>query len=188
MAEYKIWKETALPGSLEAHSIYLIAPAAKPDYVEVYVTGAAGTTVKRVIGQDDVQALIDASISGLGAGIEIVADIAARNALSPTANIQVLVLDASADATVTSGAATYVYNAGTSAWVKIAEHESMDVTLNWAGIVGRPTSSVADIDDAVAKRHTHANKTQLDKVGEDGNGKLTYNGALPVIAWNSTGW
>jgi hypothetical protein len=187
MAEYKIWKETALPGTLEAHSIYLIAPAAKPDYVEVYVTGAAGTTVKRVIGQDDVQALIDASISDLGA-IEVVADIAARDALSPTANIQVLVLDASADATVASGAATYIYNAGTSAWIKIAEHESMDVALNWSDIVGRPSSTVEEIDDAVTKRHTHANKTELDKVGEDVNGKLTYNGALPVIAWNSTGW
>jgi hypothetical protein len=187
MAEYKIWKETALPGTLEAHSIYLIAPAAKPDYVEVYVTGAAGTTVKRVIGQDDVQALIDASISDLGA-IEVVADIAARDALSPTANIQVLVLDASADATVVSGAATYIYNFGTSAWIKIAEHESMDVTLNWSDIVGRPSSTVEEIDDAVTKRHTHANKTELDKVGEDVNGKLTYNGALPVIAWNSTGW
>ena len=97
-------------------------------------------------------------------------------------------LDASADATVTSGAATYIYNSSTSAWLKIAEHESMDVTIDWTDIQNRPASSVADIDDAVTKRHTHANKTELDKIGQDANGKLTYNGALPVIAWNSVGW
>lgn len=187
MAEYKIWKETALPGTLEAHSIYLIAPAAKPDYVEVYVTGASGSTVKRVIDEDDVQALIDTAVSSFSA-IEIVADIAARDALSPTNNVQVLVQDATADATVDSGAATYIYNNSTSAWIKIAEHESMDVTINWSDIQGRPTSSVADIDDAVTKRHTHANKTELDKVGENGDGRLTYDGSLPVIAWTSTGW
>ena len=187
MAEYKIWKETALPGTLEAHSIYMIAPAARPDYVEIYVTGAAGTTVKRVIDQNDVQTLINAAVADLGA-IEIVADIAARDALSPTSNIQVLVLDASADTTVESGAATYIYNFSETTWLKIAEHESMDVTIDWADIQNRPESSVADIDDAVVKRHTHANKTELDKIGEDANGKLTYNGALPVIAWNSVGW
>ena len=187
MAEYKIWKETALPGALEAHSIYLIAPAARPDYVEIYVTGAAPSTVKRVITQSDVQTLIDTAVSGL-ASIEIVADIAARDALVPTTNVQVLVQDASADATVTSGAATYIYNSSTSAWLKIAEHESMDVTIDWTDIQNRPASSVADIDDAVAKRHAHTNKTELDKIGETAGGRLTYNGALPVIAWNSTGW
>jgi hypothetical protein len=39
MATYSIYKETALPGTLQPHSIYLIAPAANPDYVEMYVTG-----------------------------------------------------------------------------------------------------------------------------------------------------
>lgn len=45
----------------------------------------------------------------------------------------------------------------------------MDLILSWNNINGRPTSAVADIDDAVTKRHTHANKALLDKVGEDEN-------------------
>lgn len=187
MAEYKVWKETSLPGTLEANSIYLVAPSGKPDYVEVYVTGTSASTVKRVIDQDDVQTLIDNSISGLGS-IEIVADIAARDALTPSTNIQVLVQDASADATVDSGAATYIYNSNTSAWIKISEHESLDLVIDWSDIQNGPSSSVSDIDDAVAKRHEHNNKTELDKIGENADGRLIYDGSLPVIAWNSVNW
>ena len=45
----------------------------------------------------------------------------------------------------------------------------------WAVITGKPDSAVADIDDAVAKRHAHANAAQLDKIGE-ADGVLTYGG------------
>lgn len=33
MSTLKIFKETALPQSLQANSLYFIAPSAKPDYV-----------------------------------------------------------------------------------------------------------------------------------------------------------
>lgn len=187
MATYKVFKETALPGTLEANSIYLIAPAAKPDYVEMYVTGSSASTVKRIITDDDVQDMITTAVSAAN-NLVVVADITARDALSPTSNMMVLVLDASGDATVTSGAATYVYRLSTTSWIKISEAESLDLAITWASISGKPTSAVADIDDAVTKRHTHTNKTQLDKIGEDGNGDLTYNSALPKTAWQSTNW
>ena len=187
MALFQVFKETALPGTLQANSIYLIAPAGRPDYIEMYVTGTSAATVKRILNETDIQAMISASLSG-AANMDIVADIAARNALSPSNGSMCLVLDATADATVAAGAATYVYQLSTTTWIKIAEYESMDLELTWAALQGKPTSSVADIDDAVTKRHSHANKTQLDKLGEDGGGYLTYNGALPKIAWDSTAW
>ncbi len=187
MAVVKIFKETTLPGTLEANSVYLIAPAGSPNYVEMYVTGTAGTTVKRILNETDIQGMITASLSGLGS-MEIVADITARNALTPINGAVCLVLDASADATVDSGAATYVYRTSNTTWIKIAEYESLDLALTWSALQNKPTSAVADIDDAVTKRHSHTNKTQLDKVGEDGGGLLTYNGLLPKIAWDSTSW
>lgn len=186
MATYSIYKETTLPGTLQSHSIYLIAPPARPDFVEMYVTGASASTVKRVIDSAQVQSMIDATVAGVS-NLEVVANIAARNALNPTKNIQVLVLDATGDATVSSGAATYVYRFSTTSWIKISEAESQDVVLQWANIQNKPTSSVADIDDAVTKKHSHVNKTELDKVGESG-GYFTYNGSKPVIDWNSVGW
>jgi hypothetical protein len=186
MPTYQIFKETVLPGTLQAHSIYLIAPSARPDFVEMYVTGSSASTVKRVIDSAQVQSMIDTAVSGIGT-ISIVADIAARNALSPTSNVQVLVLDATGDVTVASGAATYVYRLSTTSWIKISEAESLDVSLQWANLQNKPTSSVADIDDAVAKKHSHTNKTELDKIGESG-GLFTYNGSKPVIDWTSVGW
>ncbi|WP_201766904.1 hypothetical protein [Chrysiogenes arsenatis] len=187
---FNIFRETVLPGTLEAYSIYLIAPAARPDFVEMYVTGSSGSIVKRAINADDVQSMIDASmVSGGANSIEMVADITERDALVATleANALILVLDASADATVTSGSATYAYRHSNTSLTKISESESMDVALSWANITGKPSSSVTDIDDAVSKRHAHTNATELNKIGESG-GHMTYGGKLPVTGWNSVGW
>jgi len=173
MAIVKIHKTTTLPGTLEGHSIYLVAPAAKPNYVEMYVTSADGASARRIINSDDIQAMIDAAVAGVQTGIEIVADIAARNALTPTNGKYVLVLDATGDPTVTTGAASYVWRAATSQWIKLTEYESMDMTITWAMIQGGPTSAPSAIDAAVANSHTHANMTQLGKVGEDANGDFT---------------
>ncbi len=186
MATFKVFKETTMPGSPQPHSIYLVAPAAHPNYLEVYVTDAAGTANRRTHKVEDIQAMIDASIAGVGATV-IVDDIAARNALSPANGTTALVIDASADATVASGAATYIWRQSTTSWIKISEAESMDITLNWSDIVGKPSSAVADIDDAVTKRHTHANKTQLDQIGE-ASGEMTYNGNHIAPRLETTGW
>jgi len=188
MAVVKIHKTTALPGTLDGHAIYLVAPASKPDYVEMYVTSSDGSAVRRIINSDDIQAMIDASLAGVSGGLQIVADIAARNALTPTNGKYVLVLDASADPTVDSGAASYVWRSATSEWIKLTEYESLDLQLTWANLSGKPTSSPSAIDSAVANSHTHANMTQLTKVGEDGNGNFTYNGQPPRARLETAGW
>lgn len=59
-------------------------------------------------------------------------------------------VDASADPTVDSGSATYVYSTAQSVWIKIAEAESMDVVLDWALIQNKPTAAVGAIDAAAA--------------------------------------
>jgi hypothetical protein len=187
MATYSLFKETALPGSLVANAIYLIAPAANPGFLEIYVTDSAGSAQRRIPTIADIQTLIDTSVAGANSTV-IVDDIAARDALAPNNGVTAVVLDASADPNVTSGAATYIYRASNTSWIKISEAESMDLTLAWSSIVGRPSSAVADIDDAVSKRHTHANKTQLDLIGEDGDQNLTYRGSNIAPRLSSAGW
>jgi hypothetical protein len=98
------------------------------------------------------------------------------------------VRDATGDATVQAGAATYVYDFANTVWVKVNEFESMDINLDWAGITNKPTSTVAAIDAAVVASHTHLNKTQLDSIGQDANSNLTYGGNLPHAGWDSVGW
>jgi hypothetical protein len=60
----------------------------------------------------------------------VVADIAARDALSASDGLsegdRAFVVNASADATVNSGSAEYIYD-GTS-WIKVTEVESLDLT------------------------------------------------------------
>lgn len=81
----------------------------------------------------------------------------------------VMVVNATGDDTVDTGWAIYRRLADATdlstigAWQKIAEKESLDVVVNWANIDGKPNSTVADIDDAVDKKHTHENKATLDK-------------------------
>lgn len=233
MSTLKIFKEVALPSELQANSLYFIAPPAKPDYVEIYVTGTDSAVVKRVLNQSDVETLvatvmadvetamealeevteslitninatsspglyndinnlINTAIAGIGPSginnLHVVDNIAARDALAPIENIIVLVTDATGDNTVSSGGATYVYDVSKTLWKKIGETESMDLVLSWSNINNRPTSAVADIDDAVTKRHTHTNKLSLDKVGEDENGDFTYNGLHPKIHLDSENW
>jgi len=187
MAIFKIYRETVLPGSLQPYAVYLVAPAAKPDYVEMYVTDATGTAARRILNDADVQAMINAASASANA-IQVVADIAARDALAPTGSWQVFVRDATGDPTVSAGGAMYLWDTTNSAWVKTAESESLDIALTWSALQGKPSSSVADIDDTVAKRHTHANKTELDKISEDGNGDLMYGGQPVRTHWGSTGW
>jgi hypothetical protein len=187
MPDFNVFRETALPaaGSRLPYSLYYVA--VNSTYFELYATGSTASNIRRIINQSDVENLITTAL-GTANGVTIVADIPARNALAPTTNIQVFVVDATGDVTVASGGATYLYNLSTTTWIKISEAESLDVILAWANIQDKPTSSVADIDNAVSLRHSHTNKTQLDKIGQNGNGNFIYDGNLPVIAWNSTAW
>jgi len=170
----KIRKVTSLPGTFEPSTLYLVQ-SADAGLMEIYVSSSDGATARHVISKSEITSMITSALAGFDTA-QLVADIAARDALSPTTITEVLVIDATADPTVDAGAATYIYDPNTSTWIKISEAESMDVVLQWANIVGRPTSLVADIDDAVSKRHTHANKAVLDDINADINENLTYKG------------
>ena len=104
-----------------------------------------------------------------------------------TSNTMVLVSDASADPTVNSGSALYFYDADDQIdFVKVSEFESLDVTFTWASITDGPASTPAAVDAAVAATHTHANKTELDKIDETA-GTPEYDG-VPLVRWASTDW
>ena len=82
--------------------------------------------------------------------IDVVADIAERDGITPFEGQRVHVLDASADSTVDSGWAEYLWTG--SAWTKTAENESIDVVLSWSNITGKPTTiSGYGITDAYTK-------------------------------------
>lgn len=189
MADIKFYKVSVLPGGLQPNSVYYVENA---NYAETYVTNNAGVA-KSVGNTAMINALADARVAAGLAGLDalqIVANIAARNALAGNnRNQMVLVVDATGDATVAAGSALYAFRNSDDTWLKLTEYESLDVVVQWANISGKPTSAVALIDDAVTKRHDHANKAVLDLITAP-SGVMNYNGQ-PVggsPAWTNTDW
>ena len=96
----------------------------------------------------------------------------------------VMVLDATDDSTVGIGGAAYILQAKGTAQApsadvyKIYEFEALseNFQLHWENINGRPTSAVADIDDAVSKRHSHSNINDLNRIGHNADSLLTIDG------------
>jgi len=112
------------------------------------------------------QYIIDNGSGGSSGGnVKIVATIADRDAIVRPSGL-VWVIDATADPTVDRGGAIYGWETTSSKWIKLAEEESLDIALNlnWSDITGRPSASPANIDDAVIKKHEHANKAALDSI------------------------
>lgn len=184
MQKINFFKVLTLPtaGNWVANSFYYMENA---DYAEAYLVDDAG--VPKSIGNSAmINAIITTRLSSISS-LQVVADIAARNALTLTVATMVMVKDASADATVGSGAALYVFEPGPDTYTKIAEYESLDLALAWNNISGKPASTPANIDDAVSKRHAHTNAASLDKIGQDGDGDLTYDGN-PTQFWKTNNW
>ncbi len=130
-----------------------------------------------VYGESTVSNALDSLTNAIAdkTPCSVVATIAERDALTPLKGDLCWVEDATGDSTVSSGAAKYLYNGTT--WVKVSEAESMDVVLDWANLQNKPSSAVADIDDAVSKAHEHSNKALLDSI-EDGTDSVTINGKV----------
>lgn len=186
MSTLRIERVTALPGVVTASTLYIVR-SAEAGLAEIFITSSDGLDTRHIINKAEINQLITDAIAGFNTVI-IAATIAARDALTLTTNQLVLVTDASADATVTVGAAMYVWDAASPGYTKVTEYESLDLVLNWANLQDKPTSLVAEIDDAVTKRHAHANLAVLDGVGEDGNSELTYGGVNPQAGLAVTDW
>lgn len=64
--------------------------------------------------------------------------------------------------------------------VKVDETNEQVVfdSVTWSELQDKPTSAVSDIDLAVNQRHTHDNKSVLDKFGENAEGDPTFDGAV----------
>lgn len=181
--EVKFFKVNVLPGNPVADAWYLVANG---NYAETYVTNSLGV-VKMVGNSTMINQLIAAQLSGLSQTY-IVADIAARNALTATLSINAViqVIDATADGTVSTGGATYLWDDANNVSIKVSEFESMDVTLSWSNITGKPASTPGAIDAAVANSHIHTNQAALNLI-TDSAGVVQYNGDA-IKNWNTVNW
>lgn len=152
-------------------TIYIVKAPANP-FAEIYLSTNTGDAIHRLPTRQDIDDFITDRLTAFN-NIEVVADIAARDALQAGSVVLALVLDASADPTVQSGSAMYLFAPNTVTWHKVSEFESLDLQFTWDSLSGKPQSSPEDIDDAVEKAHEHSNKTVLDELS-DNSGQLHY--------------
>lgn len=183
------FRESAVPvAPFVPAAIYYVKPDSSAQ-IDTYMTSSDGTALYHSITFAEVDQKI-ADALGAFSSLRVAADIAARDALSAsfTSNTAVLVGDATADATVDAGSAMYFWDQSAGDFEKIYEMEGLDFVVTWDSIDGRPTSTVADIDDAVAKKHSHANAAVLDILAQNTDGYMTYtnpvNGDVNVLNGN----
>ena len=102
---------------------------------------------------------------------EVVANISARNALTPFAGLHALVLDATADTTVETGGAEYIYNGTT--WIKTSELNDLDAIITWDNVTNKPSfvHNFLDLSDTPSAFTNQAGK--ILAVNENENG-LTF--------------
>src|SRR5690625_1676869 len=62
--------------------------------------------------------------------------------------------------------------------VKVAGERQIFDDVDYANLVNKPSSTITQIDDAVAKRHEHSNADSLAKLGVNSDGELTINGVV----------
>jgi hypothetical protein len=156
-------------------------------FVEIYFSNNEGNELMHVINRTEIISLITSSMNSFS-NILVKETIADRDDLVLDAMTLVLVKNASADPTVNSGAAMYMYDAIAANYVKISEYESMDFSLDWNSLLNRPTSSVVNIDDAVSKRHQHTNHTLLDSLSKDAGNNLLIDGNVVKAYITNSEW
>src|SRR5690625_4287918 len=62
--------------------------------------------------------------------------------------------------------------------VRVAGERLVFDDVDYANLANKPSSTITQIDDAVAKRHEHNNADSLAKLGVNSNGELTINGVV----------
>ncbi len=81
---------------------------------------------------------------------------------------------------------SYIWN--DSGWLVLAQADWKNINLDWTNIKGKPTSTVANIDDAVTKAHQHSNKIAIDKITESGSLPLWNGSPWPAASVSSVPW
>lgn len=178
---YTIHRVNQLPDPLVANGFYYVASTV-PGEMELWITGKTNQAVRRLINRADIETLITGRLAANDT-LYVVNTLAERNLIVPTANTLAYVQNASPD--VPTGGLLYAYDMDTAQWINTAPDIQPVV---WSAIVGRPTSSPAQIDSAVVKSHEHTNLPILERLGVNGSNALTLDGAavfdnLTLVEW-----
>jgi hypothetical protein len=178
MSVMSFFKVETLPETLVANAIYFV-PDIGSTFVNIFVTDSSGQSMRSTVSTHAIRSI--AQVSTTNTVVKSVATFSGLSELDPLYTKIAFVIDASGDSTVKSGAATYIFNTTINSWVKVAEFESMDVSLVWANILDKPNSTPTQIDNSVLYSHHHANKNIIDRFDLAADGTPTYTTTDGVV-------
>ncbi len=184
MSDLKFQKVLVLPTTFTPNTIYIVGNGEVNNVAGMYVSDLTGTTVRSIVDVAFTSDLINNMLSEINSGRTFVVDTYSDlSTVDTNLYTMAMVIDATGDVSVNSGAALYVYRQTTTSWVKISETESNDLVFDWQYLQNKPNATKEEIDAAVAASHTHNNSEVLNKIGEDQEGNITFNNVVitPIL-------
>lgn len=165
-----------LPATREPDTMYVVRPAGATEATLVF-TGSDPTVEVGIIGRVAIESIVNDAVAG-HTSVHFYATYADMAAGALAANGICYVADITGDPLGGNGVGVYLYDFDNARFVKFPGGGGGTTPLEWNGIVGRPNSTPAAIDDAVGKAHSHVNKPTLDLITENAQQKLMYRGKL----------
>lgn len=173
----KIRRVNQVPTVREANTMYIVkAPGALE--ADLVFTGSDPTieasTISRAAINTIVGDKVDASTS-----IYFQPTYAQMLANPPKANALIYVADTTGDPTAVTPTRVYLYQSVIRQFMGFPNSGGGGTgTVSWDAVLGRPTATPAQIDQAVAQSHAHANQQTLNQLGENAQQKLTFRGTV----------
>lgn len=163
-----------LPGTLEPDTMYIVKAPGSTEAKLVF-TGSDASIVVGTIDRVAIEGIISQSVEA-HTSVHFYATYAEMTAGALKANGLCYVADIAGDPLGGSGVGVYVYDFDNARFTKFPGGSGPSGPVAWGDLVGKPTSTPAAIDDAVAKAHAHTNKPILDNMSENAQQKLMYRG------------
>ena len=176
-ASFVIERVSAQPATLVDNTLYIERAAGTTEAVLTFV-GTSPTSVAKVYSSTQAHADIATAIAEAKSVFIFDTYAALTAAVKPKVSSIGYVKSAGGDPAAKTPSALYVFDIATATWSLLPTGGAAD-SIDWDKIIGRPTSTVAAIDAAVAASHSHGNKAVLDALAVDGQNRLTYSG-VPV--------
>ena len=188
MSKFTIMRVTSLPSTITPSTMYILKQPTS-QVAEVYFSNNNGSQLVPGITEQFITDKF-ASLLATGMGeIQIVETINDRNRVTKNGNSLIIVIDATGDEFGSTGTVLYLYRAINSSYFRVSVFDGSGDGVSsggggaggpvwWGSILGKPSSTPVQIDDAVSKAHTHSNQTTLDRIGVTADGVLTVDGTV----------
>lgn len=178
-----------LPAFPVANAMYIVKDKTRPNKANVVFTGKTTQDIASLLTFDDVNTIVVDKITEAlqtNQSVRVFQTFNDMMGVTPEINTFAYVKDNAGGLGDPDGPASYIYEVATDSWTPVSSGSS---EVRWNSIVGRPTATPSQIDQAVSMAHSHANMAVLDKLSSNPEGLLTFNNQpVSTVVLTTTDW